>query len=90
MSVTINSSNGLKGRKIRIKPTHIRLYYCRMIMAADSRSPKLPEKVNEKAFIKAAEYADEMIICIHNVNTRLRERRYKQCTEAKLLIPLWI
>ena len=89
MSATINSSNGLKRRKIRIKPMHIRLYYCRMIMTAD-RSPKLPETVNEKVIIKAAEYADEMIICIHNVNTRLRERRYKQCTEAKMLIPLWI
>ena len=76
MSVTINSSNGLKGRKIRIKPTHIRLYYCRIIMAAD-RIPKLPEKVNVKVIINAAEYADEMIICIHNVNTRLREKRYK-------------
>ena len=57
MSVTIDSSNGLKGRKIRIKPTHIRLFYCRMSMAAD-RSPKLPEKVNEKAIIKATKYAD--------------------------------
>ena len=58
MSVTIDSSNGLKGRKIRIKPTHIRLFYCRMSMAADSRSPKLPEKVNENVIIKATKYAD--------------------------------
>ena len=30
-----------------------------MIMVADSRSPKLPEKVNGKVIIKAPEYADK-------------------------------